>query len=36
VDDAGMLASMAERASAWAKPDAADRFASLVVEAVRT
>jgi len=36
VDDAGMLASMAERASGWAKPDAADRFASLVVEAVRT
>jgi UDP-N-acetylglucosamine--N-acetylmuramyl-(pentapeptide) pyrophosphoryl-undecaprenol N-acetylglucosamine transferase len=36
VGDAGRLASMAERASEWAKPDAADRFASLVVEAVRT
>ena len=36
VDDPGMLASMGARASEWAKPDAADRFASLVVEAVRT
>ncbi len=36
VDDAERLASMGARASGWAKPDAADRFASLVAEAVRT
>ena len=36
VDDPERLASMGARASEWAKPDAADRFASLVAEAVRT
>jgi UDP-N-acetylglucosamine--N-acetylmuramyl-(pentapeptide) pyrophosphoryl-undecaprenol N-acetylglucosamine transferase len=36
VDDPDRLASMGARATAWAKPDAADRFASLVAEAVRT
>ena len=36
VDDPDRLASMGERATGWAKPDAADRFASLVAEAVRT
>jgi len=35
VDDAERLASMGARARAWAKPDAAERFASLVAEAVR-
>ncbi len=36
VDDPDRLASMGARATGWAKPDAADRFASLVAEAVRT
>jgi UDP-N-acetylglucosamine--N-acetylmuramyl-(pentapeptide) pyrophosphoryl-undecaprenol N-acetylglucosamine transferase len=36
VDDADRLASMGAGAARWAKPDAADRFASLVAEAVRT
>jgi UDP-N-acetylglucosamine--N-acetylmuramyl-(pentapeptide) pyrophosphoryl-undecaprenol N-acetylglucosamine transferase len=33
LDDTGRLASMAARARGWAKPDAADRFASLVAGA---
>jgi UDP-N-acetylglucosamine--N-acetylmuramyl-(pentapeptide) pyrophosphoryl-undecaprenol N-acetylglucosamine transferase len=33
LDDPDRLRSMGESASAWAKPDAADRFASLVAEA---
>ena len=33
VDDTGRRSSMAARARAWAKPDAADRFASLVAQA---
>jgi UDP-N-acetylglucosamine--N-acetylmuramyl-(pentapeptide) pyrophosphoryl-undecaprenol N-acetylglucosamine transferase len=33
--DPGGLASMAERALAWAKPDAADRFARLVAEVAK-
>ena len=36
VGDVDRLASMGARATGWAKPDAADRFASLVAEAVRT
>jgi UDP-N-acetylglucosamine--N-acetylmuramyl-(pentapeptide) pyrophosphoryl-undecaprenol N-acetylglucosamine transferase len=36
MDDPGRLASMGARARGWAKPDAADRFASLVVEAAKT
>jgi UDP-N-acetylglucosamine--N-acetylmuramyl-(pentapeptide) pyrophosphoryl-undecaprenol N-acetylglucosamine transferase len=32
VDDADVLAKMASRATAWAKPDAAERLAALVVE----
>ena len=36
VDDPDRLASMGARATGWAKPDAADRFASLVAGAVRT
>ena len=36
VDDPDRLASMGARATGWAKPDAAERFASLVAEAVRT
>ncbi|MEO8423014.1 MAG: undecaprenyldiphospho-muramoylpentapeptide beta-N-acetylglucosaminyltransferase [Actinomycetota bacterium] len=36
MDDPGRLASMGARARGWAKPDAAARFASLVVEAAKT
>ena len=36
MDDPGRLASMASGARAWAKPDAVDRFASLVVEAAKS
>jgi UDP-N-acetylglucosamine--N-acetylmuramyl-(pentapeptide) pyrophosphoryl-undecaprenol N-acetylglucosamine transferase len=36
VDDVEKRASMSAQASRWARPDAADRFASLVAEAVRT
>lgn len=36
MDDPGRLASMAASARGWAKPDAADRFASLVVGAAKS
>lgn len=36
MDDPGKLASMRASARGWAKPDAVDRFASLVVEAAMT
>jgi UDP-N-acetylglucosamine--N-acetylmuramyl-(pentapeptide) pyrophosphoryl-undecaprenol N-acetylglucosamine transferase len=36
VDDPDRLATMGARATGWAKPDAADRFASLVAEAAHT
>ncbi len=36
MDDPGRLASMGTRARGWAKPDAVDRFASLVVGAAKS
>jgi UDP-N-acetylglucosamine--N-acetylmuramyl-(pentapeptide) pyrophosphoryl-undecaprenol N-acetylglucosamine transferase len=36
IDDSGRLASMGARALGWGKPDAVDRFASLVVGAATT